>query len=246
MEIAAWRRRYRGPFRADQIRDGDGYELTNGHPIFCPPPNPLRAGLRLAVAHMLQADPAVEWAATGLGFSPDLETLRGPDVMAWVRTEDPGAPGPPAPSERDRLRLSTALMLGTDPALGRVRTVAESLPGPRALGRDSAKEGSEDRGWVLEAPALAVEMADKDRDEEDLEQRIRDLIDGGVRLVWVARLVGPHRIEVHAPGQPVRRISKEADLTAPGILRRRVPALAFFDREVALQQVLRSQLERGE
>ena len=28
----------RGPFRADQLRDGDRYELSNGHPIYCAPP----------------------------------------------------------------------------------------------------------------------------------------------------------------------------------------------------------------
>jgi len=27
----------RGPFRADQLRDGDRYELSNGHPIYCMP-----------------------------------------------------------------------------------------------------------------------------------------------------------------------------------------------------------------
>ena len=28
----------RGPFRADQLRDGGCYELSNGHPIYCAPP----------------------------------------------------------------------------------------------------------------------------------------------------------------------------------------------------------------
>nr|VFJ96081.1 MAG: hypothetical protein BECKH772A_GA0070896_100975 [Candidatus Kentron sp. H]VFJ96800.1 MAG: hypothetical protein BECKH772B_GA0070898_100985 [Candidatus Kentron sp. H]VFK02558.1 MAG: hypothetical protein BECKH772C_GA0070978_100946 [Candidatus Kentron sp. H] len=35
----------RGPFTADQIKDGDRYELSNGHPIYCLPwgekPSPL-------------------------------------------------------------------------------------------------------------------------------------------------------------------------------------------------------------
>ncbi len=244
METCAWRKRYRGPFRAHQVGDGDGYELTNGHPVPCLPPGPLRAGLRLAVAQMLDADPAIDWAATGLGFSPDPMTLRAPDVMVWNRARSQGAPEPPGLSKRERLRLSTALLFATDPAVEWVGTAAELTPGPRMLAPGADSGSSEELRWISQVPPLAIELADEDRDEVDLEQKIRDLIDHGVRTVWVARLAGPRRVEVHAPGQATRSVSIERELTVSGILSRPVPALALFDREVALEQVLRHQLEQ--
>ncbi len=203
----------------------------------------MRAGLRLAAALMLGADPAVDWAATGLGFSPDPTTLRAPDVMVWPRARSQGAPEPPVLPKLERLRLSAALLLASDPAVKWTGTAAELTPGPRMLARSTGDAGSEGPGWISQSPPLAVEIADGDHDGGDLEQKIRDLIDLGVRTVWVARLAGPRRVEVHAPGQETRSVSLERNLTAPGILSRPVPALAFFDRKVALAQVLKRQLE---
>jgi len=37
MDDLRMRRASRGPFRADQLRPGDRYELSNGHPIYCAP-----------------------------------------------------------------------------------------------------------------------------------------------------------------------------------------------------------------
>ncbi len=243
MENCDWRTRHPGPFRAHQVGNGDGYELTNGHPILCRPPSPLKAGLRLAAAQMLGADPAVDWAATGLGFSPDPMTLRAPDVMVWARARSQGAPQPPVLSKRERLRLSAALLLTSDPAVEWAGTAADLTPGPRMLAQRPGDSGSKGPGWISQSPPLAVELVDDAHDEGDLEQKVRDLMDRGVRTVWVARLTGPRRVEVHVSGQESRSVSLERDLTAPGILSRPVPAMAFFDREVALEQVLKRQLE---
>jgi len=69
-----------GPFRADQVRSGDPYELSQGHPIVGAPtgqdgtePN----GLGAAV---LGSDPAAKRVGvdTGLALGPD--TLRAPDI----------------------------------------------------------------------------------------------------------------------------------------------------------------------
>ncbi len=159
----------------------------------------------MAVAQMLGADPAVEWAATGLGFSPDPMTLRAPDVMVWLRARSPGAPEPPVLSEQERLRLSTALLLGTDPLVEWTGTAAELSPGPRTLVQGDSSEP----GWITQPPPLVVELDDDDSDEGDLEQKVPELIDCGVRALWVARLTGPRRVEVHAPGQSPRNISVE-------------------------------------
>ncbi len=243
MKICDWRRQHPGPFRAHQVGDGGGYELTNGHPIPCLPPSPSKAGLRLAVAQMLEADPAIAWAATGLGFSQDPLTLRAPDVMVWTRARDQGAPRPPALSERERLRLSTALLLASDPAAEWTGTAAELTPGPRTIDQGKDDNDSREPGWISQAPPLAIELADELSDEGDLEQKILDLLERGVRAVWVAHLTGLRRVQIDAPGQEPRSIAIERDLTAPGILSRPVPALALFDRDIALEQVLQRQLE---
>ncbi len=244
MDIHTWRRRQRGPFTAHQLNDGCGYELTHGHPILCPPPSPSRATLRLAVSQMLNADPSVEWAATGLGFSPEPGTLRALDVMVWVRAE--GTAEPPSLPERDRLRQATALMLATDPATDWVGTSAELTPGPCMLAPAKPKGEAAAAEWIHEPPPLAVEIVCDQVDEGDLEQKIEDLLEGGVRTVWVARHVGPRRVEVHVQGQSVRRLAVVHELTAPGLLTLPVPAVALLDPEAALDQLrLRLRPSRG-
>lgn len=162
------------------------------------------------------------------------------DVVVWSRGEQ--APEPPRLTERDRLRQATALMLSTDPAAEWVDTAAELTSGPRMIEQYTAEAGARTQDWVREAPPLVVELADEQIEEGDLQQKIQDLINGGVWIVWVVRREGPRRVEVHALNQPVRRIPIERDLTAPGILSLPVPARAFFEHEAALEQ-LRLRLE---
>jgi len=69
-----------GPFRADQIRSGDPYELSDGHPIRCLPTGGRGSRANLIGAAVLDSDPAVESAGVDTGFALSPTTLRAPDV----------------------------------------------------------------------------------------------------------------------------------------------------------------------
>jgi len=177
-----------GPFRADQLRDGDRYELSGGHPIYCAPAGPDHAARNLTGASVLDSDPDVEWAGVDAGFSPEPGTLRAPDV-------------------------------------------AVASP-------DNA------RGWIPGAPPLALEYASHGQDEDDLQEKIAQLLAHGTRQVWVVRLVGPLRVEVYERDQPVRVVGAGDRLEAPGILRNPVPVEALYDRRAGQQATLRNLLQR--
>lgn len=100
-----------GPFRADQIRSGDPYELSSGHVIHCMTTGGLGSRATLVGGAVLDSDPAVESAGVDTGYSPSDDVLRAPDVAVgnvpdspgWVR----GAP-PLAVLEKRGLGLSAA------------------------------------------------------------------------------------------------------------------------------------------
>jgi hypothetical protein len=80
-----------GPFRADQIHDGDRYELCNGHAIHC-----MTAGNRHSAANavgvsVLASDPAVKNAGAdaGIAFNDD-KNLRAPDIALNIDPDNPG------------------------------------------------------------------------------------------------------------------------------------------------------------
>jgi len=177
-----------GPFHADQLSDGDRYELSKGHPIYCAPAGREHAGRSLTGAAVLETDPDVEWAGVDAGFSPDPGTLRAPDVAV-------------------------------------------------------ASAGGE-QGWIPGVPPLAVEYAGPGQDEEDLRTKVAELLYNGTRQVWIVRLVGPRRVEVHLPDQPARVLGPGELLTAPGILRNPVAVEALYDREAGHRAVLRNLLQR--
>jgi hypothetical protein len=178
----------RGPFRADQIRPGDPYELSNGHAIHCMGTGARGARANLLGASVLDSDPDVEEAGVDAGYSPSPETLRAPDV-----------------------------------AVGNV----PDMP-----------------GWIEGAPPLAVEYADTGQDEKNLATKIAELFAAGTRLVWVVRLVGPRRVEVHEPGNEMRLAHPGEELVAAGILRNPVPVEALYDRRAAHEATLRNLLQR--
>jgi hypothetical protein len=99
-------------------------------------------------------------------------------------------------------------------------------------------------GWVKGVPSLAVEYADTGQDEGELAAKIEDLLAAGTRYVWVVRLTGPRRVEVHAPGKSVSLAHPGEQLQAPGILANPVPVEALYDRELAREVVLRNLLQR--
>jgi Uma2 family endonuclease len=177
-----------GPFHVDQLSEGDRYELSSGHPIYCVPSGREHAGTNLIGAAALETDPDVEWAGVDAGFAPDSGTLRAPDV-----------------------------------AIGPI--------------------GAE-RGWIPGAPPLAVEYAARGQDEQELQDKIAELLQSGTQQVWVVRLIGPRRVEVYRPGEPMQLVGPGETLTAPGLLRNPVPIEALYDRDAAHRATLRNLLQR--
>jgi len=90
-----------------------------------------------------------------------------------------------------------------------------------------------------------VEYAGPGQDEADLQVKIGELLEAGSRFIWVARLIGPRRVEVHRPGQPVQVFGSGDNLEAPGILRNPIPVDALFERVAADRAVLRNLLQRA-
>ncbi|MFL6236660.1 MAG: Uma2 family endonuclease [Thermoanaerobaculia bacterium] len=80
----------KGPFRADQIRSGDPYELSNGHAILCMSPSGRRSRAKRLGGLVLGSDPAVEEAGIDTGYSPSSDTLRAPDVAVGNVPNTPG------------------------------------------------------------------------------------------------------------------------------------------------------------
>jgi Uma2 family endonuclease len=177
-----------GPFSADQLRPGDPYELSHGHPILCLPTGGRGAKATNVGGGVLASDPAVQDVGVDAGFSPSPDVLRAPDLSVGEIPDQPG--------------------------------------------------------WVHGAPPLAVEYADTGQDEADLRIKIQELLAAGTRYVWVVRLTGPRRVEVHQPGQGMRILNPGEQLEAPGILANPVPVEALYDGEAARQVIFRNLLER--
>jgi hypothetical protein len=108
----------------------------------------------------------------------------------------------------------------------------------------SVGDFADEPGWAPGAPPLAVEYADTGQDEGELQQKIAELLGAGTKLVWIVRLVGPWRVEVHEKGRRMRVAKSGEELRAPGILKNPVPVLALFDREAAHEATLRNLLQR--
>lgn len=178
----------RGPYRADQIREGDSYELSNGHVLQCFPTGERGALATLVGGSVLRSDPDAEAVGVDAGFTPEPGTLRAPDLAVGNLKDAPG--------------------------------------------------------WAAGAPLLAVEYADRGQDEPALAVKIRELLAAGTRHVWVVRLEGPRRVEVHEPGRDVRLARPGDVLEAPGILRNPVPVEALYDPEVGDRVTFRNLLQR--
>ncbi|HSS51061.1 MAG TPA: Uma2 family endonuclease, partial [Thermoanaerobaculia bacterium] len=79
-----------GPFSASQLRSGDPYELSNGHPVYCSPTGS-RGGKATSVGDgVLASDPAVQDVGVDIGFSPSPEILRAPDLSVGEMPDQPG------------------------------------------------------------------------------------------------------------------------------------------------------------
>lgn len=177
-----------GPFRADQLRPGDPYELSHGHPVHCLPTGGRGAKATSVGAGVLASDPAVRDVGMDTGFSPSPDVLRAPDLAVGEIPDQPG--------------------------------------------------------WVQGAPPLAVEYADTGQDEGELAAKIQELLAAGTRFIWVVRMAGRRRVEVHQPGLAMSVAHPGEELQAPGILANPVPVAALYDREVAQEVVFRNLLQR--
>ncbi|WP_437956578.1 hypothetical protein WME76_35100 [Sorangium sp. So ce119] len=87
----------RGPFRADQVRPGDPYELSHGHPIVCLPLGGRASAALLVGGAVVAWDPAVSEAGVGTGYTPAPGLLRAPHVAVGNAPDSQGwVPGAPA------------------------------------------------------------------------------------------------------------------------------------------------------
>ncbi|WP_437815764.1 Uma2 family endonuclease [Sorangium sp. So ce1078] len=107
-----------------------------------------------------------------------------------------------------RSNLVGGEVLDTDPAVEAAGVDVGVSPRPEMLRAPDIAVGNipDEPGWATEAPPLAVEYADTGQDEAELQLKIEELLAAGTRWVWVVRLQGTRRVEVHeaAPGAPER------------------------------------------
>jgi Uma2 family endonuclease len=152
----------------------------------------------------------------------------------------------PTGGEGSRGTVASAEVLDTDPAVTEAGIDAGFTPAEGVLRAPDVAVGNvpDQPGWIPGVPALALEYAGSGQDEKKLQEKIADLLKGGTRWVWVVRLVGPRRVEVHSAGEPVRLFGPGEELRAPGILQNAVLVEALFDRRVAHEATLRNLLQR--
>ena len=93
-------------------------------------------------------------------------------------------------------------------------------------------------------PPLVVEYAAEGQDLQDLDKKIDEFLSAGTRFVWVVRLVGKRRVDVHERAKATRTVYAGGELEAPGVLKNAVPVDALFDRDAAQEVALRNLVQR--
>jgi hypothetical protein len=137
-------------------------------------------------------------------------------------------------------------VVGWDPAVEEAGVDTGYAPEPGMLRAPDVAVGNvpDKPGWVSGAPELAIEYADVGQDEAKLQAKIADLLAAGTRYLWVVRLTGPRRVEVHEPGKRLRKVLPGKMLTAPGVLQNPVRVEALYDRDEAARATLTNLLQR--
>jgi hypothetical protein len=138
-------------------------------------------------------------------------------------------------------------VVGWDPAVKEAGVDTGYSPEPGTLRALDVAIGNvpDAPGWVAGAPELAIEYADVGQDEDKLAHKVTDLLAAGTRYLWVVRLTGPRRVEVHEQGKKkVRTVLPGAMLTAPGVLKNPVRVEALYDRGEAERATLTNLLQR--
>ena len=87
-----WRMAYpkyrEGPFLVSQLREGDPYELSEGHPIECLPSGPRGGASTVRGGAVLDTDPGARMTGTDIGFELGPGTMRAPDVAVGTFEDD--------------------------------------------------------------------------------------------------------------------------------------------------------------
>lgn len=139
-----------------------------------------------------------------------------------------------------------ASVLGWDPAVREAGVDTGYSPKPHVLRAPDVAVGNVPNtpGWVHGAPEIALEYADLGQDEAKLQEKIVDLLEAGTKFLWVVRLVGPRRVEIHEAGKAMRTAFPGDMLTAPGVLKNAVRVEALYDRDEAERATLTNLLQR--
>jgi hypothetical protein len=137
-------------------------------------------------------------------------------------------------------------VVGWDPSVTEAGVDTGYSPAPNMLRAPDVAVGNVPNkpGWVQGAPSLAIEYADVGQDEEALQRKIEDLLDAGTQFLWVVRLAGPRRVEVHRPGEAMKLVRPGEYLSAPGVLKNPVLVEALYDRDAAERATLINLLQR--
>ncbi len=141
-----------------------------------------------------------------------------------------------------------SLAVGTDPGVaGSVGVdVGFTCDSQTLRAPDLAVGGfANEPGFAPGTPRLAIEYADRGTDHADLRRKIDEFLRAGTEAVWVVRLTGPRRVEVHteAGGRPTR-FDHDDELPAVGGLSGPIPVAALFDKERAEQVAFHNLLAR--
>lgn len=151
----------------------------------------------------------------------------------------------PTKSKGGRAQLNGGLMIRTVPGVDAGVEVGFDLGSDTLRAPDVAiLAPGEGDDWAKQAPPLAIEYADAGQNEKELARKTAQLLAAGTRAVWVVRLVGPNRVEVHTSDADAPRILGAGDdLTLEGVLPRPIPVAAFFDSALAEQVAFRNLLD---
>jgi Uma2 family endonuclease len=152
----------------------------------------------------------------------------------------------PTGGDGARATIEGAQVLNTDPAVEEAGIDAGYSWGPGNLRAPDIAVGDvpDEPGWIAGIPPLAVEYAGVGQEEDDLQKKIEAMILTGTRWVWVVRLTGERRVEVHQKGKPPRTLKPGAELRAPGVLKNAIPVEALFDRDASRRATLKNLLQR--
>ncbi|HEU4409987.1 MAG TPA: Uma2 family endonuclease [Polyangiaceae bacterium] len=87
----------RGPFRVEQVGEGDRHELSEGYAIYCAPAGPKHGRPHIVSALPLASDPAVTDIGADVGHALGERTLRAPDLSVGDLGDDEGTWSTKAP-----------------------------------------------------------------------------------------------------------------------------------------------------